>query len=595
MRSSWMKFGALLVGGCLLLLGCGGASDPKAPAVATAPTITTQPLNATVIEGHEAPFSVLATGTAPLSYQWQKNGASISGATSASYALPSAALSETGTTFAVVVSNAAGTVTSRAAVLTVNPPPVGHTYYLDAVGGSDTTGDGSQAKPYQSVAKLWPQLAAGDLVLMAGGNYPKIVAGRTWPAGDIDRSWNCSPVDVFPDWVTFRAVPGQDPHVAAIDLGTWNATPAHAMPWSMVGNSDVYLRFDGLTVDDGVSIAGSRFVEVKNCRIHRIGAITGSTDIMNNTTGVWVTNGRHVTIANNDISHVAIGVSAMTTDFILRGNEIHDNSHDGMRIYGGDNLLVEGNQFHDLDDGLPGDGSENGNMHVDGIQIFINNYAEKMATNLNNLTIRGNTFYHVEAMGIMVNATSPPTTNYRNFVFENNVMGPVGGNLLHWGSAIEGFIFRHNTIVYTPETTWTSPYRTLDCSKYNVSWWPDGEGKLVYNNIFVDGKSSQPAPDDASFTLVANNLYKESPWNALERGSALITTLPYAAGDWTGTLLTGSQAIDKGTRLGADFKALSNQLNIDIKGASRDNRPDIGAVEVQGRTPPAETAATYGH
>src|SRR5207302_8117054 len=53
-----------------------------------APTITTQPANQTVTAGQTASFAVTANGTAPLSYQWQKNGANIGGATSASYTTP---------------------------------------------------------------------------------------------------------------------------------------------------------------------------------------------------------------------------------------------------------------------------------------------------------------------------------------------------------------------------------------------------------------------------------------------------------------------------------------------------------------------------
>ncbi len=53
-----------------------------------APSITTQPASQTVTAGQTATFSVTATGTAPLSYQWQKNGAAISGATSSSYTTP---------------------------------------------------------------------------------------------------------------------------------------------------------------------------------------------------------------------------------------------------------------------------------------------------------------------------------------------------------------------------------------------------------------------------------------------------------------------------------------------------------------------------
>jgi hypothetical protein len=51
---------------------------------AVAPSITTQPANQTVTAGQAASFSVAATGTAPLSFQWKKNSVAISGATSSS-------------------------------------------------------------------------------------------------------------------------------------------------------------------------------------------------------------------------------------------------------------------------------------------------------------------------------------------------------------------------------------------------------------------------------------------------------------------------------------------------------------------------------
>ena len=84
-----------------------------------APTISTQPGNQTVVAGQSATFAVTAGGTAPMSYQWQKNGASIAGATSASYTTPATTTTDSGSTFRVVVSNAPGTITSTAATLTV--------------------------------------------------------------------------------------------------------------------------------------------------------------------------------------------------------------------------------------------------------------------------------------------------------------------------------------------------------------------------------------------------------------------------------------------------------------------------------------------
>ena len=88
-------------------------------AAAVKPSITTQPKSQTVNEGSSVIFSVVATGTAPLTYQWKKNGSNISGATSDSYAISSAKTSDAGS-YTVTVSNSAGSVTSSAATLTVN-------------------------------------------------------------------------------------------------------------------------------------------------------------------------------------------------------------------------------------------------------------------------------------------------------------------------------------------------------------------------------------------------------------------------------------------------------------------------------------------
>jgi hypothetical protein len=84
------------------------------------PSITTEPASRTVNAGQTAAFSVVATGTAPLTYQWRQNGTAISGATSATYTTSATTTSENAAQFTVVVTNGAGSVTSSAATLTVN-------------------------------------------------------------------------------------------------------------------------------------------------------------------------------------------------------------------------------------------------------------------------------------------------------------------------------------------------------------------------------------------------------------------------------------------------------------------------------------------
>ena len=89
-------------------------------AVGQAPTITSQPSPQTVTAGQTATFSVVASGTAPLLYQWRKNGTVITGATGATYKTPATTAGDNGSSFSVVVSNSFGSATSSTALLAVN-------------------------------------------------------------------------------------------------------------------------------------------------------------------------------------------------------------------------------------------------------------------------------------------------------------------------------------------------------------------------------------------------------------------------------------------------------------------------------------------
>ncbi len=85
----------------------------------SAPAITGQPASTTVAPGATVSFSVTATGTAPLSYQWYRNGTLINGATAATYSFV-AQVADNTARYTVRVSNSAGSVTSGEAVLTVS-------------------------------------------------------------------------------------------------------------------------------------------------------------------------------------------------------------------------------------------------------------------------------------------------------------------------------------------------------------------------------------------------------------------------------------------------------------------------------------------
>jgi hypothetical protein len=111
----------------LLLAACGGDSSSNSTSSGSttdpqtaAPAITSAPSSQSVTAGETATFSVIATGTAPLSYQWQTNGTAIAGATASSYTTPATTLADNGAAFKVTVANSISSVTSAAATLTVS-------------------------------------------------------------------------------------------------------------------------------------------------------------------------------------------------------------------------------------------------------------------------------------------------------------------------------------------------------------------------------------------------------------------------------------------------------------------------------------------
>jgi hypothetical protein len=125
--------------------------------VETPPSVTTQPSNQTAAVGGTATFTVHATGSSPLRYQWSKDGVPISGATSPTYTTEVVAISDDGSMYSVLVSNSAGDVTSDPARLSVTPSSV-------ATPPSITTQPSNQTAAVGSTA-TFTVLAAGSTPL----------------------------------------------------------------------------------------------------------------------------------------------------------------------------------------------------------------------------------------------------------------------------------------------------------------------------------------------------------------------------------------------------------------------------------------------
>lgn len=88
-----------------------------------APTITEQPAGQTLLVGSNFTLTVTATGTAPLAYQWRKNGEDMASATGNNYSVTGAQTNDTGA-YTVVVTNVAGSKTSEVAFVNVGYAPL---------------------------------------------------------------------------------------------------------------------------------------------------------------------------------------------------------------------------------------------------------------------------------------------------------------------------------------------------------------------------------------------------------------------------------------------------------------------------------------
>jgi hypothetical protein len=157
-------------------------SAPYVLTVNSPAAITAQPTSQTVIVGKAATFTVTATGTAPLSYQWYQGGAAISNATASSYTTP-ATTTIGSSVYTVIVTNLAGTVTSATATLTVvtevptlSFAPIGAQIYGAAAFAVSATSASSGAVNYTVVSG--PATIAGSTVTLTGAGTVMLSASQ---------------------------------------------------------------------------------------------------------------------------------------------------------------------------------------------------------------------------------------------------------------------------------------------------------------------------------------------------------------------------------------------------------------------------------
>ena len=204
--------------------GTGSVHKIEYPANSQPPVISSHPQNQTVAVSQPATFEVTATGAPPLSYQWQRNGSNIVGATLSTYTLANPQLSDNGAVFRAVVTNSFGSATSNNAQLTVN---------------SNTSPTGNITQP------LAGSLYQGSQTISYAGN------GSDGEDGDLPASG-----------FTWRVDFHHDEHFHPFVPATTGATSgSFAIPTTGETSDNVWYRIH-LTVRDSGGLTHSSFRDV---------------------------------------------------------------------------------------------------------------------------------------------------------------------------------------------------------------------------------------------------------------------------------------------------------------------------------------------
>jgi len=311
------------------------------------PSITMQPQSQTNSVGASVSFNVMATGTAPLAYQWRFFGTNLNGVTTSSYSLTNVQSTNAGD-YTVVITNLVGSVTSSVAKLTITTGPVITNQPLDLavnVGENATFGVGASGGAplnYQwrfnasdIAGATNPTYTHTNAQFADAGNYSVVVTNssgsvtsriagltvNTTPTGNIIAQWNFN--STIPDAAvgtgvttpsigagtaslvtaltpTFAGGSTNDPASAGTDNSGWNTT---GYPAATSGNKTAGVRFDVSTVGkQNLSVRWDQRVSNTGSKYSRLQYTTNGTTFLDFPTAVAVTGATTFEAHTNNLS-----------------------------------------------------------------------------------------------------------------------------------------------------------------------------------------------------------------------------------------------------------------------------------------------------
>jgi putative cofactor-binding repeat protein len=498
------------------------------------PIITMSPASQTLAAGEVAVFTVNATGTQPLTYQWIENGVSIPNATSQSYTTPVLTAGNNGQQFQVVVTNSLQSVPSSTATLTVIPHSLPATYYVDYQNGSDTYSGVSKNSPWKNAPGMAAcayncnayTLQPGDRVIFKGGDI--------WSAGSFPMAISASgtsgdPIYFGVDQTWFNGNSWTRP-VFDLEDATWTTAPILVNSANFVTLDNIEIRNEEIgnntsgVFTSGISVNGGSNVTIENCYIHgwsiqnpQLGSDTFSSG------GIAFYNGSTVGTVKNCV--------------LDAGPE----ADSGTGIYGGS--VIQGNIIENMPKGIVVDDPT---ANVSGNQVFNVTYSVDDPVNstaifaYTSANIFNNTVHDLVAgaSAIYLEADSSGTGNtqavYNNLVWNVGDDAPVTIASDNMGPASVSNQFVYNNTLdggasagcvgvlvnfYSPTNLTVQNNHCISDSPSSEAWcWNDANGNydcgLVTNLTFGNNVLMSSATASAQGYAIANSFQPSLPSSA---------------------------------------------------------------------------------
>lgn len=455
------------------------------------------------------------------------------------------------------------------------------TYYIR------TDGNDSNNGLSDSSSGAW--LTIGQAITILAGTGPHTVylgSGEfAFPNGV-----GSGPSDQFSDWVEF--------------VGTGGGSTTITGSWELGGNGgqyyganhegtwDAYIRFDAITFDDEVNVYGARYLEFNNCLFNLPTPLVGSAALIDRT-AVNLRGGRYQSIDNCEFTQVTTAITIRVWDSEITNCHIHDIAHDGIRVVGSVNLLIDNCDIYNLDDGVD-DVDETWSRHCDAIHFFMQT---DDANSVNNgVTVSNCRLYNSESQGVQFNNKSAIGTYHnQNITFFNNIFGQTVANAFNGADQVDGFKFYNNTFILSQDSnSFESEYRTVVCDNITFTLSAHWTGVEIYNNLLTNVPPTWGVHD-----LVSNNIYQGRSVSDFQTAgggkNAIFTTVNQFLDDdaFTGIPIAGYLGKNLGSKLNRNGDVQTAVPSLDHYGSVRDNRPDIGAYEFGGESPQSESVFAY--